>query len=114
MFKTLNNYNDRNNIPLSNANIREETCKFIEEESISDANYDTAYKSSHAYNTQRENANTIFTSEKIDKPDGLVDAVNNLTINNDGYYKSNTATTSYSQGDLTRNTETVNHTSNKN
>ena len=56
----------------------------------------------------------IFTSEKLDKSDELLDVVNNLTINNDGYYESNTATTSDTQGDLTHNIEIGNHTSNRN
>ena len=67
----------------------------------------------HTSNTQRENANAIFTSEKLDKLDELVDAVNNLTINDAKYYESNTATTSEAQGDLKRNPETVTHTRNK-
>ena len=46
--------------------------------------------------------------------DELVDAVNNLTINDTKYYESNTATASDSQGDLARDLETVTHTSNKN
>ena len=41
-------------------------------------------------NIQRDNANAIFTSEKIDKLDNLVDVVKNLTINDDEYYESNT------------------------
>ena len=59
---------------------------------------------SHASNTKRENANIIFTSEKLDKPGKLVYSVNNLTINKAGYYESNTATASDAQGDLTQNT----------
>ena len=43
--------------------------------------------------------------------DDLVDAVNNLTINDARYYESNTATASDTQGDLSRNPETVTHTS---
>ena len=42
----------------------------------------------------------------------LVDAVNNLTINDAKYYGSSTETTSGVQGDLTSNPETVAHTSN--
>ena len=56
----------------------------------------------------------FFTSEKIDKSDELVDAVNNLTINNAGYYESNTVTESDAQVDLTRNMETITCTSNSN
>ena len=68
---------------------------------------------SHVYNTWRENANAIFTSEKLDKSDDLVDSVNNLTINNTKYYESNTVTASDAQGNLTRNPDTVTHTRNK-
>ena len=68
---------------------------------------------SHASNTWRENTNDIFTSGKLDKSDDLVDAVNIVTINNAKYYESNTETTSDAQGNLTRNLETVIHTSNR-
>ena len=46
--------------------------------------------------------------------DKLVDAVNNLKINDTNYYESNTATMSDTQVDLMRNLETVTHTSNGN
>ena len=85
----------------------------MEEESISDVNNVTSDTFSHTPNTQRENANVIFTSEKLDKLDELVDAVNNLTINDAKYYESNTATASDEQGNLTSNPETVTHTSNR-
>ena len=52
MFKTLNDYNYHNNTPLSNANIREAMNKFIEEESISDANTFTSDKFSNTSNIQ--------------------------------------------------------------
>ena len=67
---------------------------------------------SHASNTQIENANTIFTIEKLDKLDKLVDAVMNLTINDAKWYESNRATVIDAQRDLTRNPETVTHSSN--
>ena len=67
---------------------------------------------SHASNTQIENANTIFTIEKLDKLDNLVDAVMNLTINDAKWYESNIATVIDAQRDLTRNPETVTHSSN--
>ena len=44
----------------------------------------------------------------------MVDAVNNLTINNAKYYKSSTVTATDAQDNLTRNQETVTHTSNEN
>ena len=65
-------------------------------------------------NTNRENANIIFTSDKLDKTEELVDAVNILTINYAEYYESNTATASDAQGDLTHNQEIVTQTSNGN
>ena len=79
-----------------------------------DANNVTGDTFSHTSNTQRENANAIFTSENIDKSDNLVDAVNKLTINYFDYYGSNTDTASDAQDDFTRNLETVTHTSNWN
>ena len=45
----------------------------MDEESISDANNVTSDTFSHTPNTQRENANAIFTSEKLNKLDDLED-----------------------------------------
>ena len=56
----------------------------------------------------------IFIIEKLDKLDKMVDAINNLKINYAKYYEPSTATASEAQGDLTRNLETVTHTSNSN
>ena len=50
----------------------------------------------------------------LDKPNELVDAVKNLTINYAKYYESNTATASDAQGNLTHNPKTVTYTSNGN
>ena len=52
-----------------------------------DANNATADNFSHTPNTQRENANAIFTSEKLDKSDELADTLENLTINDTKYYE---------------------------
>ena len=59
----------------------------MEEESILDANNITADIFSHTSNKQIENANTIFTSEKLDKLDKLANALKDLKINDAGYYK---------------------------
>ena len=112
MCNSLSDYNELNKKPLSNANIWLEIRKVMEEEPITDANNVTADTFSHAPNTQRENINTIFTSEKLDNLDKLVEAVKKLTINYAKYYESNTAAASDAQGNLTHNLETVNHTSN--
>ena len=101
-------------MPLSNTRILEEIRKVIDELSIVDDNNVTTATFSHASNTQRDNSNVIFTSEKPDKSDKLVYTVNNLTINDAKYYESNTATASAVQGSITRNTETVTHTSTRN
>ena len=63
----------------------------MEEESISEANNITADTFSHTSITQRENANTIFTSEKLHKSDELTDALKDLTIKDVKYYESDTA-----------------------
>ena len=54
IYRTLTDYNDRNNTPLSNAKTQEEMRKVIEEESISDSNNVTADTFSNASNTQRK------------------------------------------------------------
>ena len=83
----------------------------MEEEQITNDNNVTVDTFSQS-SAQREKSNAIFTSEKLDKSEELVDTVNNLTINDARYYESNTATKSDVKGDLTRNPETVTHTSN--
>ena len=76
------------NTPFSNERIQEE------EESISNANNVTANTLSHTFNTQKENANMIFTSNKKYKFDNLAYALNDLTIIDVIYYVSNSATAS--------------------
>ena len=82
MCNTLTDYNGRKNMPLSNAKILEEIHKFMEEESITNAKNVTADTFRCASNTQRENANTVFTSDNLNKSDKLVDAAKDFTINN--------------------------------
>ena len=105
MFNTLTDYNDRNNVPLSNKKIREAVHKFMDEESISDANNVTADTFSHTSNTQRENANTIFTSDKLDKSDELADTLKDLTINDAEYYVANSETANDANGDPAKRSE---------
>ena len=84
----------------------------MEEESISDASNVTTDTFSHTPNTQRENANTLFTSENLDKSDDMAGTLKILTIKNAGYYASKSATASDAQGDLTCDLKTVTDTSN--
>ena len=83
-----------------------------EEESITDAKNVTTDAFSHAYSSQRENVDAIFTSEKLDKLDKLVGAINNSKIN-DAIHELNKATVSYAQDNLTSDPDTVNHTRNR-
>ena len=71
----------------------------------------TADVFSRAYSSMRENPNAIFIKEKVQTQENLVDAINNLTINNAGY-ALNTVTVSGAQGDPTSNPDTVTYTSN--
>ena len=66
---------------------------------------------SHTSNTQRDNSNTIFTSEKLNKSDDLVDTLKDFTINDAKYYVSNSATENDAKCDPESNPETVTHTS---
>ena len=80
MLRTITDYNGRSDAPLSNEKIQEAILKIIEE--LLDSNNVTADDFSHAFNTQIENANTILTSEKLDKLDKLEETLKDLTINN--------------------------------
>ena len=114
MSNTITTFNDNTKSPLSNANIQEEILKFMmkyEEESITEANNINAYAFSHASSSQRENTDMIFTSEKLDKSDELVNAINNLTTS-DVVYELNKSIASDAQGDIMSYTDTSTHTSN--
>ena len=82
-----------------------------EEESIMDANNVTADVFSHASSSKRENVDLIFTCEKLDNTDELVNTINGLIIN-DAVYVLNKAIASDAQGNLTSDPDTVTHTSN--
>ena len=95
-------------MPLSNVDIQEAILKFMREdewESITDTNIIT----DDASISQRENLSPLFTSEKLDKLYEIVNAINNLKINN-YRYELNTATASDAQVDLTSSPDTVTHT----
>ena len=86
----------------------------MDEESISDANKVTVDTFSHTSNKQSKNANTTFTSEKLDKSGKLEDTLMDFTISNVKYYVSNSVNTRDAQVNLTRNPKTLTHTSNAN
>ena len=82
-----------------------------EEESIMDANNVTADAFSHASISKRENVDPVFTCEKLDNTDELVNTIHKLIIN-DAVYVLNKATASDAQGDIKSDPDTVTHTSN--
>ena len=76
-----------------------------------DAHNVTAYTFSQKFNTQRENANAILKSEKLDKLDELAETLKELTINDTGYYLSDSANANDAKGYPASNQKIVNHTS---
>ena len=88
LINTITDFINNNNLTLSKANIREAILQVTmedEEEPITDANNVTADTLNGASSSQRENLNAILTSEKLEKSVKLVDAINNLTINEVSY-----------------------------
>ena len=83
-----------------------------EEESRTDANNVISDALIHASSSPKENADTIFTSDKLDKSDKLVNTLNNLKIN-DARHELKKFTTNDKQGNLTSNPDTVTHASNR-
>ena len=84
LSNTITTFNNNNKSPLSNANIRKMILKVMlgdKEESITDASNITADAFSHASSSQGENLGAIFTSEKIEKLDELVNEISNSKIN---------------------------------
>ena len=82
-----------------------------EDGAITDANNITTDICSRKSSSQRENLNAIFTSENLEKPDDLVNAVKNMTINEIGY-EVNKSTVSDAQVDLVINPDKFTRTSN--
>ena len=109
MYKTLTNNNDQNDASLSNDNIQEAIHKFIEEES--DYNNVTVDNFSHTANTQRGNANAIFTSENLEKSDKMADKIKDLTINDAEHYVSNSAIANDKKCNPASDPKTATHTS---
>ena len=88
LSNTITTFHDNNDAPLSNTNIQEAIVIFImedEEESMADAKNVIADAFSHVSSSHRENTDAIFTCEKLDISDKLVNAINNLTINDTIY-----------------------------
>ena len=83
-----------------------------EEESLTDANNVTTAAFSCAPSSRRGNVGAIFTSERLDKSDKLVNPINNLKIK-DKVYELNKTTTSDAQGNLMGYPDTATYTNNR-
>ena len=101
ILETLVDYNDCNNAPLSNKNLIQaiitvmseteaEECKIFFD--ANNVTMDNFYQSPVTTNTQGENANAIFSSERQNNSDALAETLKGLTlhstINDAGYYNS--------------------------
>ena len=117
MFRYITDFNNRDDAPLSNENIREGIHKVIAEEESnvhnigSDAHNVTADTFSQTSNTQRENENAILTIEKRDKPNKLAETLKDVQINDAKYYVPDSANENEAKGDPASNPKTFNHTS---
>ena len=79
----------------------------------SDAHNVTVDTFNYTSNTQRENANAILTSEKVDKPEDLEETLKYLTIDNTEYYVSDSVNANDVKSDSARDPKTVTHTSDR-
>ena len=94
-METLVDYNDRNNAPFSNEKLQQAISKVMAETEAEErniilyahnVNMDNFCQSPVTTNTQRDNANAILTSERINNSDALAETLKRLTINNAVYY----------------------------
>ena len=63
-------------------------------------------------NTQGDNENAILTSERLNNADALAETLKGLTINDAGYYESDSANENYAKGYPASNPKVATHTSN--
>ena len=106
LLRTITDCNNCKDALLSNNKIREAIHKVISEDEsdahniTSDTQNVTVDDFSQTSNTQRENENTILTSDNLDKSDELVETLKDLTINNAVYYVSESANANGAKGIL--------------
>ena len=97
IYETLVDYNDCNDAPFSNDNIRQAIIKFIAKEEVDSHNItlyahngtaDTFCQTPVTPNTKVENENMILTSERLNNSGVLAETLKGLTIIDSGYYES--------------------------
>ena len=79
-----------------------------------DAHNVTANNSSQTtatHNTQGKNKNVIMTSERLNNSDALAETLKGLTINDAGFYESDSANKNDAKGDPASNPKVATHTS---
>ena len=79
----------------------------------SDSHNVTADTFSQTPNTQGYHANAILTSEKLDTSDDLAEMLKDFTINDAGYYVSDSANANDAKGDPASDTKTFTRTSDR-
>ena len=109
LFRTIIDCTDHNGEQLSNENIQYAIHKVIAEEEA-DAHNVTVDTFSQTPNTQRENENTILTSEKRDKSDARAETLKWLTINDVGYYESDSVNGNGAKDNPASNPKVYTHT----
>ena len=123
VYETLVYYNDRNYAPLSNEKIRKEIHKVIAEEEVDARNInldvhnvtaDNFCQTPVTPNTQGENENAILTIERLNNSDVLAESLKGLTINDAGYYESESANENNAKGDPASDPKVYTHTSDRN
>ena len=77
---------DENLSQVCSADKRESEIITVNEISMEDSESESVHKSINTNKGKYPIANAVFTSEKLDKLDDLVDAVKNLKVNNAEYY----------------------------
>ena len=115
-MRTITDCNKCKDAPFSNEKIQDAIHKFIVGEELdaykitSNDHNVIADTFSQMSNTQRENANTILTSGKLDKLDALEEMLKELAINDAGYYESDSAKRNDAKGNPASDPKTVTYT----
>ena len=90
LYSTITDCYDRNSLPFTNEKVQYAIHRVVVEEEVDAHNItlDTFSQTPVTLNTQVENENTIFASEKRNNLYALAEKLKGLTINNAGYYES--------------------------
>ena len=122
MYETIVDYNDRNDAPFSNEDIRQATRRVISEEESDARNItsdsknltaDTLCQTPVRPNTQGNNENVILTIERPNISDALAEIIIGSTINNAEYNELYSAKKKDAKGHPAIDPKVATHTSNR-